>query len=213
MTNEDDMSDTIKPKSDQLNADDLLTGPITVTIEKVTRNESAEQPVSLHIGNGRQPFKPCKSMRRVLIAAWGENGSSWVGKSLTLYADSGVIFGGAKVGGIRISHVSSITEPLRVLLTVTRSKRAEFVVKPLTISNPQFESATGTIEDVVTVNSKPDAEKAWTKWGIKINGETFGTFDKSIGESALALVGSVAVVEWKTDGKHKTALKVSPMEG
>ncbi len=210
--NEDNLSDTIVPKSDQLNADDLLTGPITVTIEKVTRNESKDQPISLSIGNGRQPYKPCKSMRRVLIAAWGEKGSAWVGKSLTLYADTTVVFGGAKVGGIRISHVSGITEPLRVLLTVTRSKRAEFVVKPLTVSKPQTESTTGTIEDVVVAQSKPDAEKQWTKYGIKINGEIIGTFDKATGEAATALVGSQATVEWKSDGKHKTALKVSPVE-
>ena len=210
--NEDNLSDTIVPKSDQLNADDLLTGPITVTIEKVTRNESKDQPISLHIGNGRQPYKPCKSMRRVLIAAWGEKGSAWAGKSLTLYADTTVVFGGAKVGGIRISHVSGITEPLRLLLTATRSKRAEFVVNPLVVSKPQSESVTGTIEDVIVVQSKPDAEKAWMKWGIKINGETYGTFDKTLGEAALSLVDSVAVVEWKADGKHKTALKVAPVE-
>jgi len=210
--NEDNLSDTIAPKSDQLNADDLLTGPITVTIERVTRNESKEQPISLHIGNGRQPYKPCKSMRRVLIAALGEKGSAWVGKSLTLYADTTVVFGGAKVGGIRISHVSGINEPLRLLLTATRSKRAEYVVNPLVVLKPQSESITGTIEDVIVLQSKPDAEKAWTKWGIKINCETYGTFDKTLGEAALALVKSVAVVEWKADGKHKTALKVAPVE-
>lgn len=87
------------------------------------------------------------------------------------------------------------------------------VKQPMAKEKPQSESITGTIEDVIVVQSKPDAEKAWTKWGIKINGETYGTFDKTLGEAALSLVDSVAVVEWKSDGKHKTALKVAPVEG
>lgn len=145
MTNEtDNLADTIVPKSDQLNADDLLTGSITVRIEKVTRGSTPEQPVFLHIDGGRQPYKPCKSMRRVLIAAWGAKGSQWVGKRLTLYADMSVSFGGSKVGGIRISHLSDITEPLKMMLTATRSKRAEYTVLPLpaeTAKNTQADTA------------------------------------------------------------------------
>ena len=99
------------------------------------------------------------------------------------------------------------------LIEDEETEKRQPVKQPTAKEKPKTESITGTIEDVVTVQSKPDAEKAWTKWGIKINGETFGTFDKSIGESALALVGSVAVVEWKSDGKYKTALKVAPAEG
>jgi hypothetical protein len=78
-----------------------------------------------------RPFKPCKSMRRVLIAAWGDKGRDWMGKSMTLYGDNGVRFGGVEVGGIRISHVSGISEPLTLKLTTTRSKRSEYTVQPL----------------------------------------------------------------------------------
>ena len=131
MTNEDDLKDTIVPRSDQLNADDLLTGPITVTIEKVSRGDGKDQPVKIGIDGGRMPYLPCKSMRRVLIAAWGAKGSAWVGKRLTLYCDPAVAFGGSKVGGIRISHLSDITEPLNINLTVTRGKRNPFIVQPL----------------------------------------------------------------------------------
>ncbi|QFP96667.1 hypothetical protein PP512_gp52 [Gordonia phage Denise] len=41
-----DLSETIAPKSDQLNAEDLLTGPRIVTVTEVRRG-SAEQPVEI----------------------------------------------------------------------------------------------------------------------------------------------------------------------
>jgi hypothetical protein len=123
------LKDTIVPKSDQLNADDLLTGPLTVTITGVRRGDK-EQPVIVEI-QGQRPYKPCKSMRRVLISAWGDDGHAWAGHSMTLFADPNVMFGGVKVGGIRISHVSHIDAPLNLSLTTTRSKRAEYVVQPL----------------------------------------------------------------------------------
>ena len=134
MTIDDNLADTIVPRSDQLNSDDLLTGPITVTIEKVSRGDGKDQPVKIGIDGGRMPYLPCKSMRRVLIAAWGAKGSAWVGKRLTLYCDPAVAFGGSKVGGIRISHLSDITEPLNINLTVTRGKRNMFTVQPLQAS-------------------------------------------------------------------------------
>lgn len=127
-----DLSETIKPKSDQLNADDLLTGPITVTIEKVAKCDG-DQPVAVYLQGPYMPYKPCKSMRRVMIAAWGNDGREWAGKSMTLFCDPEVAFGGVKVGGIRISHMSDIKGSLTVSLTTIRSKRKPFTVEPLTV--------------------------------------------------------------------------------
>lgn len=130
MTNDSmDFSDTIAPKSDQMNADDLLTGPITITVADISRG-SHDQPVVLHI-EGRQPYKPCKSMRRVLVAVWGEDGYAWVGRSMRLYRDPDVKYGGVKMGGIRISHMSHIDSEVVLPLTITRGKRSPFTVKPL----------------------------------------------------------------------------------
>lgn len=125
----DSLKDTIEPKSDQLNADDLLTGPITVRITEVKRGDN-DQPVVVQI-EGYRPYKPCKSMRRVMIGAWGDRGADWVGKSMTLYCDPSVKFGGVQVGGIRISHMSHIEHALSMMLTTTRSRRAQYTVQPL----------------------------------------------------------------------------------
>lgn len=127
-----DISDTIAPKSDQLNAEDLLIGPRTVTITGVSRGD-ADQPVNVMLaefGAGR-PFKPCKSMRRVMVAAWGKDASEYQGRRMTLYCDPKVRFGGQEMGGIRISHLSDINERMTVALTVTRGRRAPYIVDPL----------------------------------------------------------------------------------
>lgn len=126
-----DMTETIAPRSDQQNFDDYIAGPRTVTISEVKAG-SAEQPVELHLVEypGR-PFKPSKSMRRVLVAAWGADGSVYAGRRMTLVGDPTVRFGGAVVGGVRISHLSHIDKPLNLSLTVTKGKRAPFTVQPL----------------------------------------------------------------------------------
>lgn len=130
-----DMASTIIPKSDQLNADDLIAGPRTITVTGIRGNDSAEQPVSIAFeGDGGKPYKPCKSMRRVMVYVWGPDARAYVGRSMTLYTDPAVQFGGMKVGGIRISHMSHIEAPQTMALTATRAKRAPFTVQPLKAS-------------------------------------------------------------------------------
>jgi len=126
------------PKTDQLNTDSLIGGPITVTITAVRANEgSAEQPVSIsYEGDGGKPYKPCKSMRRVMVHCWGADAKAYIGRSLTLYCDPNVQFGGMKVGGIRISHMTHLDEPKIMALTATKAKRANFTVQPLQVAQP-----------------------------------------------------------------------------
>lgn len=125
------MADTIKPRSDQLNAEDLLSGPITVKITGINRGP-ADQPVHLLI-DGYQPYKPCLTMRRMLVVAWGDDGKQWIGRSLKLYRDPNIKWGKQKAGGIRISNASHIDGPVTEMLAVTRGKRAEFTLLPLDV--------------------------------------------------------------------------------
>jgi hypothetical protein len=129
--NEVNIKQAAAPNANQINYEDLVGGPITIRVTEV-RAGSKEQPIEVHYegGDGR-PFKPCKSMLRVLIAAWGDKGSEWVGRSMVLYGDADVRFGGVAVGGIRISHVSHIDQPISVLLSTSRGKRKPYMVKPL----------------------------------------------------------------------------------
>ncbi|WP_208719972.1 hypothetical protein [Amycolatopsis circi] len=125
-----DLTDSIAPTSDQLDAVDLLGGPRTFTIEKVSKG-NAEQPVNIKLTEFPRLWRPGKSMRRVLVACWGPDASTYVGRRVTLYCDPEVRFGGQAVGGTRISHLSGLDKPRQVPLLVTRGKSAIFVVQPL----------------------------------------------------------------------------------
>jgi hypothetical protein len=135
-----DITDTLAPKSDQLNADDLIH-PRTATVVEV-RKGTPEQPVEIVLdayGPGR-PFKPSKTVRRVLAAAWGTNADVYAGRSMTLYNDPTVRFGGVATGGIRVSHLSHIDKSLTLALTTTRGKRAPVTIQPLpTASKPDLQ--------------------------------------------------------------------------
>jgi len=131
-----DITDTTAPKSDQQNFDDYATGPKTVTISEVTKGNS-EQPVDIHLVEfpGR-PYKPSKSMRRVLIAAWGPETKPYAGRQMKLVGDPTVKFGGAVVGGIKIAALSHIEKRLSVNLTVSKGRRALYPVEVLTVPAP-----------------------------------------------------------------------------
>ena len=127
-----DMTQSIVPKSDQLNADDLMTGARTFTIKSVSAG-SAEQPIDIHlVETSGRAFRPSKSMRRVMVAGWGSETDAYTGRKMTLYRDPRIKFGKDEVGGIRISHMSHIDKTLKLALTVTRGKREAFEVEPLT---------------------------------------------------------------------------------
>jgi hypothetical protein len=126
-----DMSQVIVPKSDQINADDLIAGPLTITISDVQIRGGQEQPVSIFFAGSDKAFRPCKSMSRVLVAAWGPDAKLYVGRSLTLYRDPSVKWGGLEVGGIRISHMTHLEAPMTMALTATKGSRKPYTVRPL----------------------------------------------------------------------------------
>ena len=153
-----DISKTVEPRSDQLNFDDVAAHDLTITVTEVKQG-GPEQPVELHNAEypGR-PYKPGKSMRRVLIAAWGTEAAAYVGKTITLYGDPSIRFGKDAVGGIRIRALSHIPEPLTVALTVTRGKRAPFTVQPIKVDESTVVDA---LADINGAQSMPALKTAW----------------------------------------------------
>lgn len=126
-----DLTDSIAPRSDQMNYDDMVTGPRTVTVAHVKAGNT-EQPVEIHlVEHPGRPFKPSKTVRRILVAAWGKDSDLYAGRRMTLYGDPAVRFGGKEVGGIRVSHLSHLDKPLRLPVTVTRGQKALATVQPL----------------------------------------------------------------------------------
>lgn len=157
-----DLTQTIIPKSDQINAEDLLAGPVTVTIAEV-RAGDADQPVNVitaEYGPGRA-YRPSKSMRRVMVAAWGPDSSTYTGRRMTLYREPSIKFGSDQVGGIRISHMSDLKDGkvLKVALTVTRGKRALFTVQPL--ADAPTQQTEPTAEDVAACTDQATLRAMW----------------------------------------------------
>jgi len=149
-----DITDTIKANSDQVNADDLIGGPVVTRITNVERG-TGEQPIFIHTDVfEKRTYRPSKSMRRVLAIVWGLDASVWVGRSLELFRNPDISFGKEKVGGIQISRMSHISKPETVSLTVSRGKRSPFTVQPL----PTIEDAAGWLMESKTLES---LQKAW----------------------------------------------------
>lgn len=148
-----DMSRFIEAKSDQLNADDLIGSPRTVTITRVTGNDG-DQPVSIfYEGDNGKPFKPCKTIRRVLMGVWGKYANDYVGKSMTLYRDDKVTFGGLETGGIRISHMSHIDKEMIVVVMKSKGKKAGVKIAPLVVKQKIDKAADGVRTLIARINS------------------------------------------------------------
>jgi hypothetical protein len=172
------LSDTIVPNSAQLNAEDLFAGPTTVTITSVEAGTS-EQPVFIHLAEypGRT-YRPAKSMRRVLVAAWGADSSVYVGRRVTIFNDPTVKWAGQEVGGVRIAALSHINKPLTVALTVSRGKRAPFTVEPLP-DTP--DPVTAALEQIKKAGSMGELKAAWDnagKRGVATNATVIAAKDQ-----------------------------------
>lgn len=156
-----DISHTLAPDSDQLDAIDLVGGARTFTIERVSEG-SSEQPVQVHLAEFPRPWRPGKSMRRVLAAAWGTNTKTWVGKRVTLYCDPDVKFGGEAVGGTRISHMSDLPggKALRVPLLAGRGKSQVWTVQPLTDA-PTTRAPKPAVPDIDAIDDVETLRAVW----------------------------------------------------
>lgn len=183
-----DLSKTIAPKSDQLNSDDLISGPMTIKIKAVSAcPSSADQPIAISFedDNGK-PYKPCKSMRRVMVHVWGKDGANYVGRSMTLYRDPTVTWGGIAVGGIRISHMSDIKSSVTMALTATKASRKPYTVKPIEtarMAEPQPNKPAAPSVDVLALardaaSKGRDTFATWWKENQEYRGEASKIMDE-----------------------------------
>jgi hypothetical protein len=137
--------EALAPRSDQLNADDLIPGPrvLKITGARIIRDGRDTKIVLNYEGDHGKPWKPCKTMGRAMVMAWSiTDEQQMVGKSVRVYRDPEVKFGDqGAVGGIRISHLSHIDKPATMKLTVSQGKKGGFTFHPLVIDVPREQSA------------------------------------------------------------------------
>lgn len=170
-----DISDTLAPNSDQLDAVDLLGGPQTFTVDHVTKG-NAEQPIQIHFREFPRPWRPGVNQRRVLGNVWGTESAAWAGRRLTLYCDQEVAYGGQKVGGIRVSHMSDITKRTGTPIIPTRGKSTIYNVDPLreTTTAPAAPSPTAALlAEIKTAADAAGVDVATiaTEWAESHDGE------------------------------------------
>jgi hypothetical protein len=122
----------IKKNTDQLNYEDFLGGVTRiVTITKVEKGRKEAQ-YDISIEGDDRFWRPPATVLKLLVLAYGDDDSNWIGKRAQLFGDPDVKKpGGQKAGGIRISHLSHIDKPLTASLTVTRGQSAVFTVQPI----------------------------------------------------------------------------------
>jgi hypothetical protein len=159
----------------------MLTGPRTVTITEV-RKGSVEQPVDIHLAEfpGR-PFKPSKTVRRILVSAWGPDATVYTGRRMTLYRDPAVRFGGLDVGGIRVSHLSHIEKPMTLVLAVTKGKRAPYVIKPLADFQDPAKLDKNSAADAITSQQLAELDAGLTSIGITSRDRKLATVENITG--------------------------------
>jgi len=132
-----DISETLIPNSDQLDAEDLAaSGPRVFTVTRTVVKSGAEQPVDVYFAEFPRPWRPGRNMRRVLAHCWGKDSSKWVDHKVELYCDPDVKFGKETVGGTRISRLSHINGPVSAPIIIGRGTRGKWPVKPLAEVKP-----------------------------------------------------------------------------
>ncbi|MFS0715502.1 hypothetical protein ABC337_04850 [Arthrobacter sp. 1P04PC] len=181
------MKITAEPRSDQWNADDFTGGPRIFTVAGV-KNGAAEQKYDVELveGEGRV-WRPPLGMLRVLMEAWGDQASVWVGRRVTLYKDPTVRFGKEVPGGIRISHLSHIGgKPLNVPITVARGTRRTYTVQPL--------------PDEAAAQSQQPSEP-WREQWQAITSALTAAGHEGDGKQMLAIAGQVIGATWTHPNK------------
>lgn len=204
-----DISHTLVAKSDQLNADDLVGGQVTVQITDVRAADSAEQPVIVHITGGHKPWKPCKTMRRLLSAAWSTDASTWIGRWLTLYREPSVKWAGEETGGIRVLALSDIRQGLTIRLTEKKGgKKLEYRVAVLT--PPQKPTTTPTGPDASWTADEPAFSAALEGMGINYDIAKAASLSiKQPEPSALTAERRAKLLVWLASDAGKAAIKSS----
>jgi hypothetical protein len=130
------MKVTIEKKTDQLNYEDFLGGVTRIVTVAGVKAGTKEQQYDIAIEDDHRVWRPAVTVLKILVAAWGDDATEWVGRRAELYGDPTITFGKDRVGGIRVSRVSHIDKAVSANLTVTRGKRMTHTVDPLPDLSP-----------------------------------------------------------------------------
>lgn len=178
-----DITKALAPKTDQIDATDLIGSPPQVfTIAAVSENNSElaeQQPVNIRLVETSLWWRPSKGMLRVLADNWTKDVKVWVGRKVELYGDPEVYFGKEKRGGTRISRLSHIDSSKTTLINPRGGRGAYFTVKPLPTTaptptpdaNPERTALLAQIKEAATV-AKVELATIAAKWAESHGGQS-----------------------------------------
>lgn len=177
-----DITNALAPKSDQLDAADLIGSPPRVfTITEVRENGSElaeQQPVNISLAEFPRVWRPSKGMLRVLADNWGKDVRVWIGRKVELYGDPNVYFGKEKRGGTRISRLSHIDSGKTTLVNPRGGKGAYWKVEPL--SAAPAEPAPGELAALIADElAAATTEAEVREWGNRAHAR--GLLDHDLG--------------------------------
>ena len=66
------------------------------------------------------------------------------------------------------------------------------------------------IDDVIVKSGEKNGNP-WTRYGIKIGSDIYGTFSTDVGKVAVECKGSKVRMTWKPEGDYKTAVSIEPV--
>ncbi len=161
-----DLTPHTQADSDTIVAADLAAGPKTILITNVTVISKDKKGIEIHYeGMDGKPYRPCKSMLRVLCELWEtNNGEEFIGRGITLYREPNCLYQGQLTPGIRICAMSHIPKAVTVLVPEKRGKANKYEIAPLTpwppVAAAPVDPLPGILEGIARAGEKAltDAE-------------------------------------------------------
>jgi hypothetical protein len=128
-----DLTKHIEADSDCLVAADLVGGPLTILVERVTESgKNDKKKIDIFYANSEKPFRPCKSMLRILCELWKTtDATTFIGRGITLYREPDCMWKGEKTPGVRICGLSHIEKAVTVVANERRGKMATYQIEPI----------------------------------------------------------------------------------
>lgn len=193
------MSETIAADSTQINAVDLAI-PVTVTITGSSKGPDAKQPVNLEVAEfpGRV-YRPCKSMRRLIVEAWGTDTKAYVGRRITLYNEKSVKFGTSSTGGIRIKALSDIPKAFSSTQMESQRKYVTYAIEKL----PDAPTPPPPITDDDAIDFERDIAEATTMQALNKVGADLRAANLGGHADKLRAAWSARKAEIEGGGQHE----------
>lgn len=188
MNNAHALQQALAPKSDQLNADDLIAANKIIVISGVNINLGSEQKIIINYqGDNGKPWKPSKGMGRVLTEILGGDPDKWVGETVELFRNKEIRFGKEKCGGIQIAGMSAVRNVTTLLITTAKGKKSSITIQPIAAAGNQLQ------QRIQAHAPQPEQPNAKREWAIKLKAAV------NYGSLAVDEVWAMVPVEFKAE--------------